>query len=93
MLLDGLQRLRVCPPQSIHECFVAPGASPIDGSDDGLGETRGGPGQCRPSLGSTRPGRLSLSNNQALGSMPAHGRVVRTELINLATSTTDAILS
>lgn len=30
---------------------------------------------------------------QALGSMPAHGRVVRTELINLASLTTDAILS
>lgn len=47
--------------------LCAPGASPIDGSDDGLGETRGGPGQCRPSLGSTRPGRLSLSDNTSAG--------------------------
>lgn len=26
-----------------------------------------GPGQCRPSLGSTHPGRLSLSNNAGAG--------------------------
>lgn len=47
--------------------LCARGPAPIDGSDDGLGETRGGPGQCRPSLGSTLPGRLSLNDNASAG--------------------------
>lgn len=46
----------------------------------------------RPGLGSTRPACHSVIM-QALGSMPAHRRVVRTELINLASLTIDAILS
>lgn len=31
--------------------LCAPGASPIDGSDDGLGETRGGPGSMPSQFG------------------------------------------
>lgn len=77
MLPDGLQRLRVEPrarsPRSIHAHAWPPGASAIDRRDDGLGETRGGPGQCHPSSGSTRPGCLSLPNN-ASGGIDARAR-------------------
>lgn len=71
MLLDEPRRLRVRSPRSIHAAAVdslpPPGASAIDGSDDGLGEARGRLGQCRPSSGSTQPGRLSLTRNASAG--------------------------
>lgn len=56
--------------------LCAPGAPAIERGDDGLGETRGGPGQCHPSSGSTRPGCLSLTNNASAG-IDAHARARR----------------
>lgn len=67
MLVDGLQRLhmelRMCSPQSIHERFVPPGLRLLTAAKMDMER----PGQCRPSLGSTRPGRLSLSDNAGAG--------------------------
>lgn len=96
MLLDVLQRLhmelRVCSPQSIHERFVPPGlrlltAAMMDFQRRGEDRANGVPVWDRPV-----PDACHSAIMQVLGSMPAHGRLGRTELINPPSLTTDANL-